>query len=257
MKTLFLSSFRSEWLKTRRSAASWLVIAGGFLIPLILLGARLYQFEKLPTENVHPQLWLNISQRAWQYMSMLLLPMGVILITSLVTQTEFRNNTWKQVHTLPQSLTTIFTAKLAVIMVLLLQGFLLFNIGIYLIGAVPALFSGVPYPVAGFPLQKSIQLTGRYIVGCLPIVALQFLLSLQYRNFLIPIGAGFGLYIASMIALNWKHGYIMPYIYSAYTSAGRNTIGNGNTDPLVLASAYFTGTIILGYLLYIHKKDKA
>lgn len=257
MQCIFFQSFRSEWLKTRGSAASWLVIAGGLLIPLILLGARLYQYETLPAENLQPQVWGKIFQRAWQYMGMLLLPMGVILITSLVTQTEFRNNTWKQVHTLPQSLTTIYAAKLAVILVLMLQGFLLFNIGIYLAGAVPAIFPGVPYPEAGFPLQKFMQVTGRYIIACLPIVAIQFLISLQFRNFLVPIGVGFGVYIASMIALNWKHGHIMPYIYSAYTTTGRNTIVNGHTDLLVPAAAWFAGTIILGYLLYTRKKDKA
>lgn len=50
-----------------------------------------------------------------------LLPMGLILATSLITQMEFRNNTWKQLHTTPQKYSTIFTAKFIVIIGLTLQ----------------------------------------------------------------------------------------------------------------------------------------
>lgn len=253
----FQQSIQSEWLKNRRSAASWLVITGGLLIPSILLFARIYRFDLLAEENLSPHVWKTIYNRSWQHMGILLLPMGVILITSLVAQTEFRNNTWKQVHALPQSLTTIFLAKFTVISVYLLAGFLLFTIGIYLIGAIPALLPGISYPTAPFPLFSILKGTGKFMVACLPMVALQFLLSLQFRNFLVPIGAGFGLYVASMIAMNWKHGYIMPYIYSAYISLGKTNIGTTGTSLLVLPCIYFGAIMSLGYYMYINKNDKA
>ena len=41
-------------------------------------------------------------------MGTLLLPMGVILVTSLVAQVEVRNNAWKQVHSAPLPYATLF-----------------------------------------------------------------------------------------------------------------------------------------------------
>src|SRR5450432_3168395 len=68
----------------------------------------------------------------------------VILAASLITQIEYKNNTWKQLHSLPLSFTTIFFSKLAVIIVMVLQFFIWFNIGIYLSALIPYLLvSGV------------------------------------------------------------------------------------------------------------------
>src|SRR5581483_11162406 len=116
----FIYSFSSEWLKKKRTAASLLTVAGSFLIPLIVLVARIDDGAALvAAANRRPRLWEELYNRNWQLMGLLLLPMGVVLATSLFAQLEFRNNTWKQVCTTPQSLTTIFGAKLAILLVML------------------------------------------------------------------------------------------------------------------------------------------
>jgi lipoprotein signal peptidase len=38
-----INSIKSEWLKTRKSAASWLCLIGGLFIPLIFLIGFLYK----------------------------------------------------------------------------------------------------------------------------------------------------------------------------------------------------------------------
>ena len=104
---MFIDSLGSEWLKRKRTAAAWLVIIGGFFIPSLILFARLYESEGLAVANQNPKFWEIQYTRCWEFMGFFLLPLGVILATSLVTQLEFRNNTWKQLCTTPQSLTTI------------------------------------------------------------------------------------------------------------------------------------------------------
>src|SRR5215211_3701914 len=140
-------SFQSEWLKTKRSLAFWMVVIGGFFTPSIIIVARLIRYERLlqvySAENFWDLLWKN----SWESMAIFFLPLGAILSTSLIAQLEYKNNTWKQLHTLPLSYTTIFFAKLAVILVLMLQFFVLFNLGIYIAAAVPyLLISGTHYP---------------------------------------------------------------------------------------------------------------
>jgi len=253
----FVHSFASEWLKRKRTAAAWLVVIGGFFIPLIILGARLYESGGLAAANQHPRLWEMLYERCWQFMGFFLLPMGVILAVSLVTQLEFRNNTWKQVFCTPQSLTTIFLAKLAIILVMLLQFFFLFNIGIYLTGALPCLFfRDVHYPSAAFPFRLFLEGSGKFFLDALPILGLQYLVSLRFKNFLVPLGVGMGLYVASFIAVHWKYGYFIPYTYCYYDFLGKRSPLPAGISIHEWALGYFIGLTVLSYILYISKKEK-
>jgi hypothetical protein len=252
--TGFIASFSSEWLKKKRTAASVLTVIGSLLVPVIVIIARMDDHTSLATANQRPGVWEALFNRNWQLMGLLLLPMGVVLATSLIAQIEYRNNTWKQLCTTPQPLTTIFFAKLTVILVMLLEFFGLFTLGIWLTGAVPGLFyPGVAYPTEAFPWQLIASGSLRFFLDILPVVALQYLLSLQFRNFLVPLGAGLGLYVASMIAVHWRHGNWIPYTYSAYNFMGK---APQRLHTHAWAAGYtvlFTG---LAYILYITRKEK-
>lgn len=252
----FINSFQSEWLKKRHSAGSWLTLIGGFFIPAIILTGRLVDFSSMSTLNASGQLWMVLYNRCWQFMAIFLLPMGVIMTTSLVTQLEFRNNTWKQLHSTPQRLTVIFFAKLTVILVMMTQFFLLFNIGIFLCGVIPSLFKGVPYPSAPFPILSFLKGNAGFFVDCLPIIALQYLVSLQFRNFLVPIGVGIGLFVASMISLLWKYGYYVPYSYCALDITKKSPKNVPGGSFYSWACGYFILITIFSYILYLSKKEK-
>jgi len=254
---MFIDSLGSEWLKRKRTAAAWLVIIGGFFIPLLILFARLYESQGLAAANQNPKFWEIQYARCWEFMGFFLLPLGVILATSLVTQLEFRNNTWKQLFTTPQSLTTIFLAKLSVILIMLVQFFLLFNIGIYLTGVLPCLFfSNVRYPSEPFPFGLFLRGSSRFFLDALPILALQYLVSLRFRNFLVPLGVGLGLYVASFIAVHWKYGYWIPYTYCYYNFLDKRSPLPATISIQTWALAYFAGLTVLSYILYISRKVK-
>lgn len=252
----YFNSFQCEWLKQRHTVASWLTLAGSLLIPLIFLIYFFtdHTYAHAVTTSPHP--WNYLYARSWQFMGMFLLPMGLVLATSLVTQLEFRNNTWKQWQTTPQTGTTIFLAKLGVMLVLLVQFFLLFNTGIYLSATIPSLFiHDIPYPKDIFPFLQLIRINGVFFLHCLPIVMLQYLLGLQFRNFLVPLGIGLGLYVTSMMALQWRFGYTVPYAYCAFQSSGLRKFSKEiNLQYWALGWTLLFG--LLGYILYITKKEK-
>jgi hypothetical protein len=261
MTISFLHSFQSEWLKRKRSLASWIVIIGGFFTPLIIIIARLVHYDKLLAIYSSESFWRMLWNNSWESMAIFLLPMGVILATSLITQIEYKNNTWKQLHTLPLSLTTIFFSKLAVISVMMFQFFILFNIGIYLSALVPFLLvSGVPYPKAPFPFVSFLKEDGLFFIDCLPIVALQYLISLKYKNFLVPVGIGFMLWIVSLASLSWKYGYLVPYSYCMFNYLKGDAGGRRAVVPVfnihLLAIGYFVVFTIISYILYISKREK-
>lgn len=255
----FIHSFQSEWLKKKGTLAFWLVFVGGFFIPLIFMTRGIFYPKDFLGELKSPMFWDVLMNRSWQFMALLLLPLGVVMATSLVTQLEFRNNTWKQLNTTPQSLSIIFWSKFAVIIVMLLQFFLLFNIGIYLSALIPALLhGGADFYQRTLPFAFMLKTTALFFLDCLPIVALQYLISLQFKNFLVPLGLGIGILLASLIAMNWQYGYTMPYSYCPYNffSLRQTKVDPNQVNFHYWAVGYFVGFTLLSYLLYINKKEK-
>ena len=256
----FVNSFQAELLKTKRTIAFWMVISGAFFTPVIVTTARLIQHQTLPKLYASPEFWISHWRSSWESMALFLLPLGAIMITSLITQLEYRNNTWKQLHTLPLSFTTIFISKLSIIIVMVLAYLLLFNVGIYLSAVIPYLIVGdVPYPRLNAPFHFFLQQDLYYFVDCLPIIALQYLLSLHYKNFLVPTGIGFLLWVGSLASLSWKYGYFVPYTYDMYTYL-KSGVVNKAVIPEVnihwLAILYFITFTMCNYVLYLTKNAK-
>jgi len=257
MNNAFINSFSAEWMKKRRSFASWLVLIGGFFTATISILIFLCYPKQLLSVHASGHFWELMFQKSWQSMAFMLLPMGIVLAVSLITQLEFKNNTWKQLHTTPVSLTSIYFSKLAVIIVMMLQLFILFNIGIFLSAVIPALLnSKIPFP--NYPVDFNYYLVenGKYFIVCLPMIAIQYLLSLQFKNFLIPIGVGLALVVGGLIGLSWEHIYTVPSAYTAlhFLQAKNNVTPAHN---LILWSlGYFAFFTLLGYWLYISKAEK-
>lgn len=260
MNIAYIHALQSEWLKQRRSLSAWLVIAGGFFVPLLMLAARLYDHEGLPSMYASGMFWTLTWGHAWEFSAMFLLPMGTVFASSLITQIEHRNNAWKQVHALPLSLPTIYAAKLTIVIAMLLQYLLLFNIGVALVVLVPvALVPGVSMPAAAFPLTTFLRHDLLFFLGCLPIVALQYLLGLRFRNFMVPIGAGFALWVLSMMTLGWKWGWLLPYRYTLHTylaNVGHGNIPPSRIDDPWMSLAWFALFALAGYGLFATARQK-
>jgi hypothetical protein len=193
-------------------------------------------------------------------MAIFFLPLCAILATSLLTQIEYRNNAWKQVHTLPLSLVQVFVSKLAVVFVMLGQFFVLFNVGILVSGFVPwLLVAGVPYPTDRLPLVEFLRQDARYFIDCLPIIALQYALALHFANFLVSVGIGFLLWVGALAALSWKYGHLVPYTYVmldylAQGPGGRAVRPDVDIHPFALG--YFFVFIAVGYAMFSMRRQK-
>lgn len=258
MKTFF-RSFRSEWLKTRHTAASWLVIIGGFFMPLIFTLVQIIKPNSFSTLVFGGDFWNVMLVRAWEFTSILLMPFGVILATSLIAQIEFKNNAWKQVCTTPQSMTTIFCAKLTVILLMLAQFFVFFNLGLWLSPYIASLFnSSLPLPDTIFPPAKYVVDAWAFFITYLPIVALQYFISLRFGNFLVSIAAGLGLVITSLFLFKWEYGYIVPYTYNLYHFLIMSGQGNGpaNVNIYALAFIFFFSISAVALFSFIFKKQR-
>jgi len=246
----FLNSVHSEWIKTRRTAASWLCLLGGFFIPIIQ--TIIYLHEGITLDDTSLGAWQSHFLQSWEIMAPFLLPMGIILAASLITQLEFKNNTWKQLMTTPQGLTQIFFAKFTVILLMTLKFFLFFNIGILVSGILPSLVFDGKFPDESIPVKIFLKHNGWIFITCLPILAVQYLISLQSKNFMVPIGFGMLILIGTLMGNQWEHIYISPYSYCFLKIMPIPITFNLYSYALV----YFGILMCLSYYLFLNKKEK-
>jgi len=259
MVMTLLRCIRTEWLKQKGSFASWLVLANGLFVPAILFAARLRHPHNLPALNRVPDFWEKLWSQMWQSMAIMMLPMFIILVTSLVVQIEYRNNTWKQLHTSPQPLPTIFLAKLIVILALLVELLAVFNLGLYLTGVVPGLLFGVPAPAAPLPYHLFLARNVNFLIDALPMVAVQYLLALHFKNFAIPLGAGMGLWLFAIGMISWQYSYVIPYTYCAldyFAATGTHIVKQLPASIQTMATAYFLLFTAAGLVLYMTRKER-
>ena len=244
----------SEWLKRKRSLTSWLVVGSAGFIPAIIFLSRFRRIDALPKIYQAPEFWKTLWVQSWEAMALMILPMAIMLIVSLITQIEDRNQGWKQVHATPQPLLTIFLAKLAVVFVLVLLLIMCFTAAIYFCGILPpVLFAAVDPPVRSFPLTDFLKRDLAFLIDVTPIVGLQYLLAMRLRTFLTPLGIGMAMWILSIGAMSWTYNYTIPYSYASidYLTVEYKRPMVLPAHPGTIAAAYFLVFTAAGYALYV------
>jgi hypothetical protein len=260
MVASFVRSVHSEWLKQRRCLAQWVALAGGLFVPAILFILRTKRAQLLPAMYASPTFWTTLWAQAWNSMATVFLQMFIIVAVSVIVQIESRNNAWKQLHASPQPLATIFFAKLTIIIAIVVEMFVVFNVGMYLTAALPALFvKGVPYPASPLPVRLFLRGNLAYFVDILPIIAIQYLLSLRFKNVVVPIGVGMALWFVAIAGISWEYNYLLPYGYCAMTFVMQSGEIVHRSPPVqvpLLAFGVFVGSTAVGLAAYVLQRDR-
>jgi hypothetical protein len=252
----FINSLQSERLKIKHTPAKWICLLGSLFIPILYLAGFFKDKNSINSYGGPVNSWTTLFFNAWRFMAIAILPMSVILISSLVTQLEFKNNTWKQLHTTPQHFATIFFAKLSAIIILIFDLFLYFNAALILVAIIPSLAFDHRLPDHHFPFAFYLQANAKIFLNCLPVIAIQYLLALQFKNFLVPVGVGFLGMVASFIMVKTTgYAYLSPYSHSTLLILG--TEASLPKINLQLWSSIYSGIIlVVCYVLYRTKKDR-
>jgi lantibiotic transport system permease protein len=65
--------------------------------------------------------------------------------------------------------------------------------------------------------------------------------------------------VGALASLSWKHGYLVPYTYGMYTYLRSGVINKAvipDVNIHLMALAYFLLFTLVGYALYVTKKEK-
>jgi lantibiotic transport system permease protein len=215
-----LISLRSEILKTKRTASFYLTIAAAAFGPLMTL-LDIMIGEGIPASarnNFFNKLFID----KFQMTGLLALPIFLILICTLLPQIEYKNNTWKQVLTSPQSKWHIFLAKFINIQ-LLVFAFFIINLLFMFICALVVHFKNPSMNLLSQPLNGydiAMLRINSYLV-LLGLCAIHYWLGLRFKNFIISTGIGVALYFAgTVLVMQLQQSKIIYLPYTMFLYSG-------------------------------------
>jgi lantibiotic transport system permease protein len=249
-------SFRSEMVKSKRTSVWYLSGIATVLTPVFsfMSDTASYRIADLKADPWN----LFLTGMGGMAFNIMILPFFLMLTCTLLAQLEYKNNTWKQVYVSPQPLLNVFLSKFLHVQLLLLGVVLLSNLFSFVT------LYGIHYFVTDLKLSEHSLDWNRYFIfhgriylTVLAISAFQFWLGLRFRNFIVPIVIGIGLWLTGMMMLEeypWVHADKFPYAYPM-----RNFFPQYPTDRTAIlwgSIIYTVLFLVLGYIDFTRKKVK-
>ena len=257
MKHSFLLGIKTEWLKYKHTSLFWLTLLAASLIPVTkfiscVISDDLYSIMKI-RDQWHFFLMIN-----WRDTAAATLPMYVILLNNSIAQTEYRNNTWKQVYALPRSYADIYFSKFMLVPAMIILFFICFHFFYLVAGVMVFLVKGV-HGFSRFPLpwKQMLIISQRVYIGTLMISAIQYWLSVRFRKFMIPVGTGFGLWIGSVLIGGWGKSIYSPYLLALLMFFVDHSPRHYSLNLLYIISlGGFLLALLLGFLNMYFRSEK-
>ncbi len=243
-----LISLRSEILKSKRTASIYLTIIAAAFGPFMSVLDTLFDEVIRPEEE---KVFFNIIMiEKFQMTAFLVFPFFVILICTLLPQLEYKNNTWKQLLTSPQTKMNVFAAKFINVHRLIII-FLIVNQCCTLIYAVIIHLAKPSLDLLNQPVNVSevvLHVVSSYI-SLLALISIQFWLGLRFRNFIAPIGIGVAVwFLGSLMVMNMKAplAEYFPYSYHVYAAFPESRLNFDNVRWM--SAGYAVLFLLIGFL---------
>ena len=210
-------SLRSEILKSKRTASFYFTLIGAAVVPFVfllnVLGDGLDSTRKDPLNMIF-KLLADMNGLAF-------FPWFIILICTLLPQVEYRNNTWKQVFTSPQSKVNVLTAKFVTIHLLmflfLVSTHLFMFLAIALANVIDPTLRLFNNPLNGWTVL--VNAVNSYIT-MLALCAIHFWLGIRFKNFIVPIAIGLACWLMGTVLVLEYHSNLanyFPYSFQVFS----------------------------------------
>ena len=234
----FIQILQMEFRKLKRSY-SWLLM---FTAPLLMVAFGAYNFVRYKDVflqgNAIP--WEKLISQIVTFYGLLLLPLSIGVLAVWLARIEHAENNWKYLLTLPINRTYIYIAKTIIHILLVGLSMIILYVGIIIAGKLVS--------VGDIPYQTMFLKILSCWVTCLPLLAIQMILSIRFTNIGIPVGVGLAASIATIIISNSAAGRY--YFWSfPYFSLLPNNEKAGSISPvymMVFSTCVFIIVILMG-----------
>lgn len=246
----YLSNTKNEVIKLKRTFAFWLTIISALIFPLLFFIIYLVKHAKLiPDVGVNP--WDKFMANQVENAIPALVPMFIVLITSLIIQVEHKSSGIKHLFSLPIPKWSVYFSKLSIVLFSIITTYVYFFIAILVFGSL----LGLIHSDLGFldfqpDYFKYIKMLGISFVASLGIVGIQFWLSFRVKNFIVPLAIGMTFFVIGLIASQAPESIYFPYSFNVLSiSLGdKMPLTFGISTVTVYSISCFLITAIFGYL---------
>jgi thiol-disulfide isomerase/thioredoxin len=256
----YTTALRSEYIKKKGTGTYWLCFSFGILIPLIYFISMLFLWEEDQIEAIPFNLFeKHISTLLSSFLGFFF-PLLIIIIAAKITQVDHKNGGWQLMETQPLSKISIYLSKLTVLLVGNLISILSFIgasvIVLWLISMIKNVPEGVDLSIPFGFLGKLII---RMFIAGLFLSIVQFMISVVFRSFILPILIGFFVMLGSLI-LEGLQIYRMWNPFTILNHTASHPSGSQldyfflYTEKISIIG--FLMTIVIGFIWYQNKTFK-
>lgn len=207
-------SISAELLKLKSTYVLWLALLVVSFISFVVFIGHYLDVNSMARIGENP--WDRIGNAGHAILSIFMLNLFSVLIISASAFVENKSSGWKLLYTYPRYRSTIFYSKLLVILIVVLLTICAVAFGLIITGYGLDLLRP-EYEFRYYPIGL-LEFTNGLIhsfLALLGVIGIQYFLSLQFKNFLIPTGIGVIGFIMGLIlgTLNTPKSLYCPYSY--------------------------------------------
>jgi len=234
---------RVECLKLRRSPALWVAVGTPIAMSALLCLGLLVRSGIADGPLASWGYYFQMTRALW---GVFVLPALLATLAALSLGVEHRHDNWKLQRVQPVSAGLLFGAKfLALVLLIVCTQAVLYG---------STWLFGQALQLTGAPPAVEIFIALAVVPACLPVLALQFGLSLAWRSFVLPVGIGLFAHFISLVAATVPIAGVRPGYYSPWSFSLRalRVSGSAVDRPILeLAIAGSMGFAIL-WVAYVH-----
>ena len=241
--SFYISSTKNELIKLKRTFAFWLTIISALLFPLLFFIAYMIKHNTLiPEIGINP--WDKFMTMQIENSIPFIIPMFIVLITSLIMQVEHKSLGLKHLFALPIPKWSVYFGKLTIVVFVIITTYVYYYLAILLSGFLLVLI----HPDLAFlnfqpEHLKYLKMLTISFVASLGIIGIQFWLSFRYKNFIVPLGLGMFLAIIGIIVSQAPQSIYFPYSFSVLS------VSLGDKMPLILGVSFVTIFSVICFLI--------
>ena len=238
-------AFRAELLKLKHSKILNIVM----FVPLffVILGfSNFLRYRELFTEKGQ-NVWQQIYTQSSMFYGLFLIALFITIIMAILVRIENSEDNFKRILTLPVKRSDIYIAKLTVGC-----GIVFLNLVIFMILTIVAGVIKAPSSVS-MPMNL-IYSPMLCFIASLPVIAIQYYLSMKFSNIAIPLGVGVVFSLPSILINNTKYWILFPWTYPGRALLnGANMSFDFSSSMYIMAIIVFMAFVLIGMYEFNNK----
>ena len=248
-------ALRAEIIKIKNTLGLW----SALIFPLFIVFMNFMIFLSRPQmlATAKGNLWIHYTNNSMMMWSILFMPLFIGIITFYINFNEHKNNVWRHVYSLPIPKISVYTAKYLISILIVAATMVFFYFINYLSMKMLAAFRP-EIPFGRYVITSILPLSFlKVMLASIGIISIQFVVSIIFQNFVLPLGFSVLATLTSAFLLRWENIVYYPYAYPFF--AAQDLVKNDGwvfINPVLFSIACSAAVATIGYVIHSRMRVK-